>query len=131
VAINDQEEQEFINETFLSDDPALITAWTGLTDEAEEGTFVWTTGEPLTYQNWEAGEPNDGWDLEDYGSVNWHHYYADFEIGTWNDLSNEPHLSSIVELNSNPIPEPSTLIIWSILGAIGIGYAWRRRTRIA
>ena len=27
------------------------------------------------------------------------------------------------------IPEPTTLIIWSLLGALGIAYAWRRRKR--
>ena len=32
---------------------------------------------------------------------------------------------------SNPIPEPSTLIIWSLLGAIGIGVSWRSRRRRA
>ncbi|XP_058456527.1 low affinity immunoglobulin epsilon Fc receptor-like [Malaya genurostris] len=35
--------------------------WMGATDLAEEGTFIWTaTGEPLTYNNWRRGEPNDG-----------------------------------------------------------------------
>jgi len=27
----------------------------------------------------------------------------------------------------SPIPEPSTLVIWSLLGALGIAYSWRRR----
>jgi len=33
--------------------------WLGLTDEANEGTFVWDDGTPLTYTNWNTGEPNN------------------------------------------------------------------------
>jgi hypothetical protein len=28
-----------------------------------------------------------------------------------------------------PIPEPSTLLIWSLLAGLGIGAGWRRRER--
>jgi len=34
--------------------------WLGATDAASEGTFIWMTGEPLVFDNWRAGEPNDG-----------------------------------------------------------------------
>lgn len=30
-----------------------------------------------------------------------------------------------------PIPEPATIVIWSLLGALGIAYGWRRRQRAA
>ena len=30
------------------------------TDQAEEGKFFWlSTGRPITYTNWNAGEPNN------------------------------------------------------------------------
>jgi hypothetical protein len=38
--------------------------WIGGDDYANDGTFVWTNGEPFTYPNgdppWASGEPNDG-----------------------------------------------------------------------
>ena len=34
--------------------------WTSGTDQAEEGKFFWlSTGRPITYTNWNAGEPNN------------------------------------------------------------------------
>eukprot|EP01046_Picozoa_sp_COSAG06_P026994 COSAG06_NODE_2358_length_7012_cov_4.376826_1_plen_654_part_00 len=32
--------------------------WIGLTDSAEEGSFVWSDDEPLEYSNWSPGDPN-------------------------------------------------------------------------
>ena len=46
-------------------------AWIGLTDEAVEGTFVWVTGEPVTYTNWFPGNPNNTGD-EDYVFMNFY-----------------------------------------------------------
>jgi len=34
--------------------------WTSGTDQAEEGKFFWmSSGKPVTYENWNAGEPNN------------------------------------------------------------------------
>ena len=33
--------------------------WIGLNDRAVEGNFQWTSGDPVLYQNWEAGQPDD------------------------------------------------------------------------
>lgn len=34
-------------------------AWMGASDEKEEGSWAWITGEPLTYANWAEGEPDN------------------------------------------------------------------------
>jgi hypothetical protein len=36
-----------------------IDAWIGGTDQAVEDDWVWLTGEPMDYENWREGEPND------------------------------------------------------------------------
>lgn len=34
--------------------------WLGATDNAKEGSYVWqTSGLPVAYSNWNAGEPNN------------------------------------------------------------------------
>jgi hypothetical protein len=47
--------------------PALNqTAWIGLARSSSgASTFVWDSGEPLAYQNWAAGEPNNESGKED------------------------------------------------------------------
>jgi hypothetical protein len=33
--------------------------WTGGTDAAVEGTWVWSNGDAWSYTNWHSGEPNN------------------------------------------------------------------------
>jgi hypothetical protein len=37
-----------------------LNVFVGLSDSAQEGTFVWSDGTPLAFANFNAGEPNDG-----------------------------------------------------------------------
>lgn len=39
--------------------------WIDLSDQASEGTFVWSTGEAVSFTNWASGEPNNGSGAED------------------------------------------------------------------
>ena len=36
-----------------------VGLWIGMSDSAEEGTWVWTSGKPVTYTAWSSGEPNN------------------------------------------------------------------------
>ncbi|MEZ4801040.1 MAG: HYR domain-containing protein, partial [Flavobacteriales bacterium] len=65
--------------------------WSGFTDEAVEGTWVWVTGEPVTYTNWNPGEPNNSGN-QDYGVLN---YSAD----RWDDQAGTTNLPYIVEFD--------------------------------
>jgi Ca2+-binding RTX toxin-like protein len=79
VTINSQAEQSFIERNFLGG--TKIIYWIGLNDAAKEGTYVWSSGEPVTYTNYGPGEPNN-YNNEDYFVINW----GDTVYGKWNDL---------------------------------------------
>lgn len=81
ATVNSAEENDFLWTTIAK--PNLATSsfgiWIGLNDAAEEGTWVWASGESVTYTNWAGGQP-DNWINED-----WVHFWGNTE-GAWNDL---------------------------------------------
>jgi hypothetical protein len=43
-------------------------------------------------------------------------------------INTEPRYQPTLTVDfTGPIPEPATLIIWSLIGALGIGWWWRKR----
>src|SRR6185436_15709629 len=60
ATVNDATENEWIRVTFSNFGGVGRDAWIGLTDVAQEGAWVWINGEPVTYFNWNSGEPNNG-----------------------------------------------------------------------
>jgi len=83
VAINSAAENDWIYENVL---PADVQGamWIGLTDRVTEGTWVWTSGDPVTYTNWFPGEPNNLGD-EDYGIFYGREYEGLPPERRWND----------------------------------------------
>ena len=57
VTITSTEEMDAI---FNEVSSSSIFYFIGLSDEAQEGTWVWVTGEPYDYSNWSKNEPNGG-----------------------------------------------------------------------
>jgi hypothetical protein len=90
ATINNQAEQDWLISTFGVNQ----TLWIGLTDEVTEGTFNWVSGEISTYTNWLPGEPNNGWDGEDYVEMNFG------SPGKWNDSSSNQFRRGIVEITN-------------------------------
>lgn len=56
----------------------------GLSDQERTNDWRWVTGELLSYQNWQVGEPNHQGGYEHYGM-----YYEKNTDGKWNDGSGE------------------------------------------
>lgn len=79
ATIQDRAEDDFVYQltsgnTFL-----------GASDTEEEGTWVWVSGEPWGFTNWDVGEPNNNEGDEDYLS-----YHYDVNTSHWNDQGNGP-----------------------------------------
>jgi hypothetical protein len=72
VTITSSGENSFVFNTWPS-------GWIGFNDEVVEGQWRWVTGEPVTYTNWNSGEPNNAGN-EDYAQF--------VGGGKWNDLPN-------------------------------------------
>lgn len=89
--------------------PQYPFLWIGLSDAASEGHFEWTSGEPLVYENWWFGEPNNFGDDEDYVEV---YNFAGGQY-RWNDNDDIAFDSSgwgfaaVAEL----VPEPASIVL--------------------
>lgn len=100
VSIQSLAEQRFLQAQFLVSMDLLRPFWIGLSDEITEGTFAWSSREPLDFGCWFPGEPNDnGTGGEDYIAMNWQMSqdpaFNSIDIGGWNDVATPGTTSSI------------------------------------
>jgi hypothetical protein len=111
ATIRSEEEQEFINCTFLTGAFEHRPIWIGLvrkgfdgrlrsrvhlamedlgllhTNGASASGFEWASGEAISYSNWKPGQPDNFPPGEEYGTINWHHSDSPPRgtKGDWND----------------------------------------------
>jgi len=113
VSINDAAEQTWVyNLIWTIEGPSFPITWIGLHRVGE--TWVWDSGEPVTYTNWGSGYPSPP--PADYA---WLHPWAS---GTWGNYAADLTYPAIME---RPVPLPSTLLLLGS-GLAGLA-AWRRR----
>jgi hypothetical protein len=91
VVIDDADENAYVRSL------SSRILWIGLNDRAVEGRFVWVTGAPVTYTNWQSGEPNDyGLSGEDCVEM--------YTSGLWNDESCGDSLRFVCECDPEYFP---------------------------
>ena len=130
VTIDSEAENQFIVDTFgataTAEAPSsIVSLWTGLNDVQNEGQFVWTSGDPVSYTNWHTTEPAGNFEDEDYGAI---FIYLDsgffIPVGKWHDVVLDERFNEarfgVVEI----VPEPSSL---ALLTLGGLGLLRRRR----
>ena len=100
VTLDNVDEEWWLKDTFGRDE----YFWIGFNDTAQEGTWVWSSGAPVGYTNWDIGEPNnccectENPECEDAAVMNW---LAATEGGPygdyWNDLDPYNGFRGIIE----------------------------------
>src|SRR5262249_55077632 len=122
VTINDDDEQQWVFNTFNAYRGVDRNLWIGLTDKDQEGSFQWVSGEPFVYSHWMPGspdDPNDEWHaLEDYVEMQSVLEPAPWIPSYWNDVWNDTQpvapTCGVVETNT-PLPS-GKLIIGTLSG---------------
>ncbi len=104
ATVNDAAENTWIQNTWQNYQGTPHDLWIGFNDAAVEGTFVWADGTPVSYTNWDPGEPNNALTGEDYTNMR-----RDNLTGNWNDLGNAPSgyfnaVFGVVEIGSTGTP---------------------------
>lgn len=109
VTVGDQAEMDWIHENLNVFNGVNRGLWLGLNDVAVEGTFEWTSGEPVNYTDWNTGEPNNS-NNEDMTHT-W-----DTPPFVWNDineLTTNLAIHGVVELEPCGTEPPSNVIALS------------------
>ena len=121
VTINNEAEQQWVREQF-----GWATAWLGLNDVANDGTWVWTDGSTDTYSNWGSGYPyqssdynyaylsSDGKWYNAYDTWNYAYALIEFDaqhdaLGTTSALDTSYLLDVRIEDSVAPRVESTTL----------------------
>jgi len=82
ATVRNQAENNWIYTQFSQFGGVSRGLWIGLNDAAQEGDFVWASGEPVSYFNWGSNEPVNQNELDDYVHLFWP---GDPRVPQWND----------------------------------------------
>lgn len=69
ATVRNAAEHSWLVQTFGVGSPEDTRIWFGLTDEAVEGTWVWSSGEALSYTNWGLWEPDNAGGNQNYAGL--------------------------------------------------------------
>lgn len=69
VTITSEDEQDFIKSYIKDKNYSKQKFWIGATDEDDEGSWKWVTGEKFAYTNWGKGEPDNLNEIQHYALI--------------------------------------------------------------
>ena len=95
AVITSAQEQSTI-ESLVNRDGTMNNYWLGGYRNTNN-TFVWITGEPMSYTNWYPGEPNNG-----LGGIENRIELSRYANWQWNDISQSDYFGFIIEWNDEP-----------------------------
>ena len=139
VTVNDVDENTFLLQTFsamaLAHSPAsggMVSLWLGLNDSVQEGSFIWVSGQPVTYTNWDHGEPGGHYTDEDFAGMvvgrgsgvpgKWHDIVSDFRLN--DETFGVVEIRPASDYNHNGIVDAADYTVWrDSLGQTGAGLA--------
>ncbi|XP_030828651.1 macrophage mannose receptor 1 [Strongylocentrotus purpuratus] len=88
TSITNQAESEFhrMSVLYFKLNYNIWSFWIGLHDTNMEDGYVWSDSAPVSYLNWDSGEPNDAYTGEDYVEIlcangKWNDLHGDVSIG--------------------------------------------------
>ena len=90
--------------------PTGRTAWIGFNDRAKEGTWSWSDGSQVGYQNWRRYEPNNSGGNE-HCAVNNAPATSSATGGGWNDIPCTEYVSYVCE--RAPLPADYKAVVYS------------------
>ncbi len=129
----------------------VTAVWLGYTDVVNEGTWLTLDGTPMSYLNWNAGEPNNNgqgasccsfpdWiggcqSSEAFRCANGEDCVQIYSSGTWNDYPCNSNSVSVIEVNLCPVitanadvtqcaGNPLSLSASTLLGSTPYVYTW-------
>ena len=94
VVIEDEAENKWITKTFGSS----TEFWIGLTDEVDEGKWLWVNDLDLIYKNWATGEPDNYRKMQHHVIMNKQAAKGATEAGKWNDITGNEIKIGIIEM---------------------------------
>ncbi len=94
VVIDDKAENEWITKTFGTS----TEFWIGLTDEVDEGKWLWVNDSDLLYKNWATGEPDNYKKTQHHVIMNKQAAKGTQQPGKWNDVGCNEIRIGIIEV---------------------------------
>lgn len=148
LTVTSAPEQAFVARILEDADAPTGGYWIGLQETTVENQYAWVTGEPLTYTNWDGGEPNNGVGGENVGGILWtvppedplfprRALWNDFPVSGYpapqDNTPGHPDLfraGYIVETEASPAAIPLPAAVYAFpLGAALVSYCGYRARR--